>query len=292
MIRSTALRVLLAAACSWSAILPARAQATVTRWAPPGISSALFESHPAFDPSTGDFYFVRSSREFKGWRILASRCGDTGWSTPVPPPFAGDGVEADPWFTPDGRQLYFISTRTTDGIAKRGLDIWRVARRPDGAWSTPERLPEPVNSPGNEWFPRQSPDGWLYLGSDRAGGAGKTDIWRAREASPGQWRVENLGPAINGQGHEYEAALSPDGEQMIVMTDEGLFRSRRAASGWRAREKLGPEVNVNATEVGALFSPSGRAFLFARDTRGEASGEFFLARDAGPVEDWPPRCPR
>src|SRR6187431_1335441 len=80
-------------------------------WKPAGISSPQFESHAAFDPRTGDLYFVRSSPKFEGWLIFVSQCTARGWSDPVPPIFAGDGVEADPWFTSDGRHLYFISTR-------------------------------------------------------------------------------------------------------------------------------------------------------------------------------------
>ena len=46
--------------------------ATVSRWAPENISSAQFESHPAFDPRTGDLYFVRSAPDFSGWRIYVA----------------------------------------------------------------------------------------------------------------------------------------------------------------------------------------------------------------------------
>jgi len=59
--------------------------ADVAPWKPVGIASPLFESHPAFDPRTGDFYFVRSSKSFQGWRILVSHCTDKGWSEPKPP---------------------------------------------------------------------------------------------------------------------------------------------------------------------------------------------------------------
>ncbi len=104
----------------------------VEPWQPKVISSAQFESHPAFDPLTGDLYFVRSARDFTGWRILVSHCGPQGWSTPEAPPFAGDGVEADPFFADEGRTLYFISTRSTDGIERSELDIWRVERAADG----------------------------------------------------------------------------------------------------------------------------------------------------------------
>src|SRR3954466_5774536 len=84
--------------------------ADVRPWTPAGISSDRFESHAAFDPRTGDLYFVRSARCFPGWRILRSPWGAQAWTARVPPPFAGPGLEADPFFSADGATLYFIST--------------------------------------------------------------------------------------------------------------------------------------------------------------------------------------
>jgi WD40 repeat protein len=260
----------------------------VQAWTPAGVSSPLFESHAAFDPVSGDFYFVRSSPAFTGWRILVSRCIAGHWDKPVPPAFSGDGVEADPWFTPDGSALYFISTRSTDGVRRKDLDIWRVERRADGSWNTPVRLPAPVNSTGNEWFPRPGPDGWLYFGSNRPGGHGRTDIWRARERD-GHWQVENGGAGINGPGDEYEPLPSPDGTWMLLESDDRYYRSRRDGDGWAKREALPPEINANGSEIGATFSPSGNTVLFARDTRSPLSGEFFIWR-TGAYEAWPPEC--
>jgi hypothetical protein len=260
----------------------------VLPWRPANIASSLFESHATFDPLTGDCYFVRSSREFRGWRILVAHPTPHGWSPAEPAPFAGDGVEADPFFADGGRTRYFISTRTTDSIKRADLDLWRVDRRPDGTWETPVRLPAPVNSPHTEWFPRPAADGWLYFGSDRPGGHGGNDIWRARRGAHGAWQVENLGPEINTADDEFEPLPSPDGNRLIIMTGDGLYESRRtAAGGWSPKVKLPPDVNVNGTEIGATFSPSGKSMLFSRDTRGPDSGEFFLLREGG-NEDWPP----
>ena len=262
----------------------------ITPWAPRGISSAQFESHAALDPRNGDLYFVRSSPQFEGWRILMSRCGERGWSEPAAPEFAGDGVEADPWFTSDGHSLYFISTRSTDRVKHDDLDIWRVDRSAEGRWASPTRLPEPINSRGQEWFPRLAADGWLYFGSSRPGGLGKTDIWRAHADAQGHWTAFNLGPAINTAGNEYEPLISPDGTSMIVMADGGLYESRRDGVEWSKRVKLPAEINVNGTEIGAAFSPSGRTLLFARDTGTPLSGEFFVWHISG-SEDWPAPCP-
>lgn len=263
----------------------------VVPWTPAGVSNPMFESHAAFDPLNGDFWFVRSAPEFKGWYLLMSRCGKAGWLTQERPSFAAVGLEADPWFTPDGRSLYFISNRSTDGIHRMDLDIWKVDRDASGTWGMPMRLPAPVNSEGNEWFPRIAADGWLYFGSNRQGNIGNTDIHRAKSDSDGRWLVENLGPNINRAGNQYEAALSPDGKRMVIATDIGLHESWFVDGAWTPRAKLPAPIHVDGSEIGALFSPSGKSLLFSQHTKGPLSGEFFVWRIEGD-EDWPPRCPR
>ena len=94
---------------------------------------------------------------------------------------------------------------------------------------------------------------------------------------------------MNTPTDDYEPLPSPDGSRMIIMGDGGLYETRRTASGWSPRTKLGPEINRNGTEIGALFSPSGRSLLFARDTKGPDSGEFFVWYESG-LEPWPPEC--
>jgi hypothetical protein len=278
---------------TWSAMLlsaPAAAAPMLPKvWSVPPISSNQFESHPAFDPSTGDLWFVRSTPRFSGWRLKVSRCTAAGWSEPTDAPIAGDGVEADPWFSPDGRTLWFISSRSTDGVKGRGLDIWRVTRDQAGHWRLPKRLPEPINSSGNEWFPRLDRDGWLYFGSDRPGGLGRTDIWRARQRKDGQWTIENAGPAINSAADEYEALPNPGGGWLLLATGDGYYRSVRSGRGWAPRVRLGKSINVNGSEIGAAFSPSGRSWLFARSLDDGSSGELLLV---GGKEHWPTPCGR
>ena len=264
-------------------------RAPAEHWAPARISSPLFESHPAFDPWTGDFYFVRSDKSFRGWRIFYSRCTSEGWTEPAEPPFAGDGVEADPWFSPDGSTLYFISSRTTDGVQGGHLDLWRVARVRGGPWGVPERLPKSVNAGTTQWFPRLDRDGWLYFGSDRPGGLGGNDIWRAREDASGRWTAENLGPWINTEGDEYEALPSPDGRTLLVQAGDAYYVSHHSGDGWSPRARLDPNVNANGSEIGALYSSSGASLMFARNAGEPLSGELFVIHFR--EERWPPECP-
>lgn len=254
----------------------------VERWSPPNVASPMWESHSALDPKTGDLWLVRSDKNFSGWRIYTAVCKADQWSTPQPMPIAGNGLEADPWFTADGKTLWFISTRATGELKSAALDIWRAQRDASGKWQAPERLPAPVNSDSAEWFPRPASDGWLYFGSRRAGGLGKDDIWRARQATDGEWTIENAGAEMNTAGAEYEFQPAPDGQWGILATDKGLYRVVGAPGGWRRAEKFGPELNVNGTEIGPMIAPDGRSFVFSRNAGEDVSGEFFIATsDAG-----------
>jgi hypothetical protein len=272
-------------------LLTACATPGVQLWSGAPVSTNQYESHPAIDPRTRDLYFVRSTPEFSGWRIFIAACERRRYTEPRPPSFASaDGVEADPWFTPDGATLYFISSRSENGVAQRDLDIWRVTRGDDNVWSEPQHLPAPVNSEGQEWFPRLARDGWLYFGSDRPGGQGRTDIYRAEPDGVGGWRVQNLGPNINTAGDEYEAEFNADGDEMVLMADGDLYESRLRDGEWTAREKLGSDVNTSAMEVGPLLSPTGDSLMFARDSGDSTlSGEIYrLAEESS----WPARCRR
>jgi len=255
--------------------------------APDGISSDQFESHPAFDPLTGDLLFVRSSPQFQGWRIWRSRCTAGGWLDPQPAEFGGDGVDADPFFTPDGRHLYFISSRP-DPPMKTGadLDIWLMDRDSSGHWSAPMRLSAPINSPAEEWFPRLAADGQFYFGSSRAGGYGATDIYSAERAA-GAWRVVNLGGDVNTAGDEYEFEPARDGHFAILMADGRLFRIGRRHNDWGSRTAI--TTDFGGFHVGPSLSPSGRTLLYAR-ADAQRSGELYRLSLGGDGDDWPPRC--
>ena len=253
------------------------------------VSSGQFESHPAFDPLTGDLLFVRSSPQFQGWRIWRSRCTASGWAAAEPARFGAEGVDADPFFTRDGRHLYFISSRA-DPPAKTAsdLDIWRMDRDGSAHWSAPVRLPAPINSSAEDWFPRLGADGRLYFGSSRSGGHGETDIYAAAPAAGG-WRVTNLGGEVNTAGDEYEFEPARNGRFAVLMADGRLFHVTRDRGGtWGSRSALA--TGHDGFHVGPLLSPSGRTLAFAANVP-PRSGEIFRLSLGGRPEAWPPVCP-
>src|SRR5919112_1738953 len=112
------------------------------------ISTADFDSHPAFTPDGKTLYFLRSSPTFNFWTIVESHFENNHWSTPEVLPISGQYRDADPFITRDGKRFYFISDRPKDANATgRSLDIWFMERSGNG-WAPPQNVGEPVNTPG------------------------------------------------------------------------------------------------------------------------------------------------
>lgn len=267
-------------------------EAAARVWTPPAVSSDRYESTPTFSPDGREMYFMRADPQFSRYRLMWSRCEKAGWSTPMPAPFAAapEVQEADPGITPDGKRLYFISSRQDP--ANEDFDIWYVERTQDGGWGEPHRLPEPVNSRAAELLPRADRNGRLYFGSHRAGGFGQSDIYVAIQSPEGGWTVENVGPPVSTAANEYEAEISRDGRTIIAVVDRGdrshLYRFERERGRWFERGRI-PAYN-DVFQVGPLLSPAADRLLFAQ-ADGARSGEIFLI-DLGPRTDhrWPPNC--
>src|SRR6185295_15020221 len=155
------------------------------------------------------------------------------------------------------------------------LDIWMMDRTATG-WSEPRRLDAPINSTGAEWFPTLTSDGTIYFGSDRPGGQGRTDLYRARLVNGKYEQAENLGPVVNSAFNEFEPLISPDERVLIFMAGGrangrggfDLFVSYHDNGQWSAPVPLGGDVNSPGNEYSPSFSPDGRYFFWtsARET--------------------------
>ena len=286
----TACCLLLGAACRDAPASDLDVPAPPVRWTPGALSTDQYESSPVFSPDGRELMFFRAPPAFDRYRLLVSRCEGGQWSVPHEPAFAGPAaaLETDPAYSPDGAWLYYASDRASAG----DLDVWRVARSPDGRWGEPQRLPEPVNSPQTELLPRPLADGRLLFGSHRPGGIGGRDLYFAQPRDDGRWQVEPLPGPVNTPGDEYEADLSRDGRVLVVVANRGvrsqLYVYDLKADGWRERGRVPAREDV--FQVGPLLSPDAKRLLFAQ-AEGPASGEFFLV-ELAPGSDpvWPPAC--
>lgn len=224
------------------------------------------------------YYFSRSSEAFgtPGKEKILFVPKDGGLDQPpewTNPKYS----EGDPYFSADGNTLCFISDRPDASDPDPGdPDIWCSQREGEG-WSKPQRLPEPVNSPAVEFSPVLARDGGLYFASNREGGMGLGDLYRAEQDANGQWQVENLGEPINTELGEWNLDLSPDGGLLVfeashrstnLSVSGDLYLSRKTAEGWSQPVHLS-RLNTEGSELMPRFL-SDTVMNYASSSEGDA----------------------
>lgn len=197
---------------------------------------------------------------------------DGSWSEARRADFSAPAFsDADPFFAPSEGTLYFMSRRPHPGRVegRDDFDLWKVG--PDGeGWATPEPLPASINTDAQEIFPSIDRHGVLYFASDRLGGLGGLDLYRAVPHASG-YRTESLGPSVNTAEGESNPAVLPNGSAVIFYSrgypslgDTDLLVSRRLGQTWSAPVNLGPVVNSVDGEFAPGFSGDGATLIFGR----------------------------
>ncbi len=250
-------------------------------------SSPLNDYNLSVDARERVMVFARSEADFRNARIfVASRRGRT-WSAPAPIPFSDPRwSDSDPWLTPDGRTLYFISNRPSEGRApgRADYDIWRATRTASG-WTVPEHLGPTVNSSGQELGPELH-DGRLHFSSSRRGGRGGLDIYVARATRSGFAPAAALEGPFNGPASDSDFTLSADGRTALFWRSgaggtAAIHVARRTASGWSQPAPLPAAINHGPFNFTPSFSRDGRSIFYAstraRDGQPEGLADIYRA---------------
>jgi hypothetical protein len=118
--------------------------------------------------------------------------------------------------SPDGSMIVWASPDRAGGPG--GGDLWQ-ARRIDGRWQ--HAAPLALDTPAEEAEPMFSADGrWLYLVSDREGGVGGRDLYRAPVDADGAiGAAVNLGGSVNSRGDERAPTPHRDGRRLMFASD-------------------------------------------------------------------------
>ena len=263
-----------------ASLITAVAAAAVTLPTPLGVSSNLNDYNLSLDTAERTMVFARSEADFHNARIFIAVKQGNRWSEPQPIPFSDPRFsDSDPWLTPDGRTMYFISTRPASGRAegRADYDIWRSFRNGQG-WSAPEHLGPEVNSTGQELGPELHA-GVLYFASARPGGRGGLDIYSARARAGGFEPSASMPPSINSSSSEGDFTLSADGLTAFFWRsgDRGrasIYRARREGQSWSTPEPLPETVNLGPFNFTPSLSRDGRILYLAstRERAGQSPG--------------------
>lgn len=257
----------------------------MSRWSPAGwstpeaiaaINSDADELGPEIAGDGGSLYFYSDRAGGRGgYDLWLSRLVNGAWTTAQN---LGDGVNTEfneygPALTPDGRTLYFSSNRPREGEEAPAAAAWDATMRERHArhdydlyqanvHDGTEDGARPVawaNTTRDEGAPAVSPAGdYLYFSSDRDGGMGGYDLYRARINDPRRHVVENLGDAVNSRENELDPGLSADGFRLTFSSDRGLSADE-AAPASAAPTAASPSGPAQGDRAGAELALGDKA---------------------------------
>jgi len=180
----------------------------------------------------------------------------------------------------DGKLLFFTACNRSGGMGS--CDIYYSVHN-NGRWEIPVNAGNPLNTSYWEAQPSVSSDGrFLYFSSNRPGGKGNKDLWRAECLGFDQngrlkWREpENLGDSINTPGNETSPFVHAGNANFYFASDYhtgmggfDLFMSQIVNDSVFTRPRnLGFPINTVNDEQGLHISADGLTAFFssARDT--------------------------
>lgn len=193
--------------------------------------------------------------------IYTARREDGAWSEPAPALPSSPYSDDDPFVSPDGRWLYFVSDRPVEDQGDASdTNIWRF----DLIDETPAEYLS-VNSDSAEYSPVLTATGALYFASAREGGPGSGDIYRASPLGQGFAPPEALGPAVNRDSGEWNLWVSADEDELLfeassrpsnVSVPGDLYYSWRTPAGWTAALPIAG-LNTPASDLMPRVHPDG-----------------------------------
>lgn len=183
----------------------------------------------------------------------------------------------------DGLTLHWVSYTSGN---------WEIysATRPTrtAAWSAPT-LETALNDPAVENEPHLAPDGLsLYLGSQRAGGAGSFDIMVSTRANTGSpWNPPTFVTEVNSSAADSAPSITEDGLELYILTtgwgapyapQNAIFVARRASTSLPfASPTLVAELSTPNTHRDVEVAPDGLSITYTEYDPAARRTHVFLA---------------
>lgn len=240
----------------------------------PGVISTEYQnnSSPSFTPDMNEVYWSISFLQGSPDVILYMKKENNKWSQPEVAPFSGKYNDGAPFISPNGKKLFFHSSRPLEGSGEpKDFDIWFVEKSENG-WSTPQNLGKEINSEKSETYPSVSKNNNLYFNSYLEGHVYDIGIFKSRFIDGEYKKREILDENINSKrGFNWCPFIDPD-EQYILFSsgregqeyDDIYISYLKSENLWSEPVKLGNSVNSEFNDRFPGVSPDGKYLFFSR----------------------------
>jgi outer membrane protein OmpA-like peptidoglycan-associated protein/tetratricopeptide (TPR) repeat protein len=180
--------------------------------------------------------------------------------------------------TANGKYIFYTACNRPYGLGS--CDIYLSILNPDGTFGEARNLKYPLNTQHWESMPSVSADGkTIYFCSNRPGGKGKSDIFKATWTGTGFADIENLGDKINTEGDEQSPFIHPDGKTLYFISDgradcfgkSDIYVTYLTDTGWTIPKNLGYPINTENEELGMIVDRKGE-FAYIASAREDSRG--------------------
>jgi peptidoglycan-associated lipoprotein len=178
-----------------------------------------------------------------------------------------------------GEQMIFTRSRY-DKTQALGTELYSTLQS-RGSWSDPIKL-SVVGDSLIAAHPALSPDGsMLYFVSDKPGGQGGKDIWRAKAEGGTFGNAVNLGSVINTSGDEMFPFVRDNGELYFASNGHigqggfDLFRAVQDDDGVWTVENMGSPMNSSADDFGIAYVTGEDKGMFSSNRKGSRGDDIY-----------------
>lgn len=204
----------------------------------------------------------------------------------------------DPSLTDDLLEIVFSSTRPGGA---GGVDVWTATRAsPGAAWGAPVLVPG-INSANDDTTPDLSGDGLvLMFASNRPGGAGLYDLYRATRASrDAAWSAPVRIVELASDADEFAGATTADRLRLVFASARAggvgggdLYEAERTSAEGAWSTPLTISIDSTADDSAPWLAGDGRTLYFGSDRAGgQGQQDVWMATRATPTAPWTTPAP-
>jgi len=226
------------------------------------VSSPYSEWATSFSPDGKTVYFSRGAVY---WTVCYSRFENGKWGRPVVAAFSGKYNDTDPFVSPDGKRMFFVSNRPVDPKQEKpqkNYHLWYVDHISGDEWSAPKHVDAPVNIDGSNCYaPSVSSAGTLFFcARNREGNTGMGG-YSARWLGDHYEKPKQL--ILLGKEDVQDPFTAPDESYIVFLSGNDLYYCAKSGDGWAPAQKLGPQVNNGDGNSSPYVSHDGKMLYYS-----------------------------
>ena len=220
------------------------------------------EACPSFTADGKTMYFTKTKPN-KSFQIYKATLSGLHIEKIVPVHIPGVKEAGHPAIHPTGKWLVFVSRQNG-----KDADLFITSYDEKKGWQEAQRLPDIINSNGDELFPVWLNDSVLSFSSNRAGGLGGLDIYVTKLVGGKWYPPVQLSAPVNSAADDFN---------LVTVHDlKGLFVSNRFGS------KGYDDIFMY---TGYPFKPSIKVFVYDSITRKPIAGAYVMCHSNTLITD-------